>query len=201
MDDYVYQPETDLQQEFQTEEIQAPNLMSSVNCEQQQSTEDPIYSTPVEELDKIEIQRLQNANFVTPNNPYPLGTDPISTPNYLPAVPDPRLFKSYQTSNNIPSPAGYQTKVLPESEDFLEKQNINKKTRQLTDEANKNRTKNDPQFFTRISNAIVGIINDLLSFDMSKKSLVDMFSDDDRLLAIGVIAVIIVIFIIFFNGM
>ncbi len=198
MDDYVYQPETDLQQEFQTEEIQAPNLMSSVNCEQQQ--EDTVYSTPVEELDKIEIQRLQNANFVTPNNPGPFA-DPISTPNYLPAVPDPRLFKNYQAPQNLPPVAGYQSKVLPESEDFNEKQNINKKTRQLTDEANKNRTKNDPQFFTRISNAIVGIINDLLSFDMSKKSLVDIFSDDDRLLAIGVIAVIIVIFIIFFNGM
>jgi hypothetical protein len=141
------------------------------------------FSTSLQELDNLDLIARNDAdsNFVV--NP-----DSASYPNIL----EKPLF----------------IKTMPDKGILLPDKHVNKRTQMLSGDAEhanlvdkeneKYQNRTMKEFVEDIAGSYLGIINDLLSC-RSPYDVVDVFTKDNRLVAMGILFVVISVFFVFFN--
>lgn len=175
MTDYTYNPEFDLTDFAENQDIQTP-----VDLNNRQEIKE---STSLNELDEIELANRNSEHInVIPdqNNMFP---DPLKQPLYQKVVPEGGVFSS-------PDLVNQRTKTMSSRANRVnkEKQDDTKLGSMTVNE-----------LLTVISNSLIGILNDLLTGNWDNQGIISVFTKEQRLFSIGVVFVIISIFFIFFK--
>lgn len=171
MTDYTYKPNYSLDDYTENQDIVLPNQQPNIEA-----------STTLNELDQIDIINRHGDEFAkieSVDNKYP---DILKKPLYTKVVPDGGLLVSPNTSNE--------------------------RTSELTGKANTNTDKKNnnlsnisiKDFASSIANSLMEILNDLLSYKWGEDDFISIFTKEERLLAIGVLFIIISVFLIFFKN-
>lgn len=143
-------------------------------------------STLIKDLDEIEqINRHSDefAKIKTDDNPYP---DILKKPLYTAVVPDGGILTTRHTTNE-------RTSRMTNRANSKEKGNQQMKT--LSNMSLK-------EFSSKISNSLLEILNDLLTFDYSEfenEEFLEIFTKEERLIAIGILLIIVSVFFLFFK--
>jgi len=135
-----------------------------------ETTDEINYSTSLNELDTIELLNRNADNYQ--------GNQVITPDNPYPDILKKPLFMNTVRQGGI-----------------LKKGPSNKK---VTFAPTKFSEMNVSQLANNISESLINILNDLLNFNGTKEEFLNIFTKDNRLLAIGVLFVIISLFILFF---
>ena len=105
--------------------------------------------------------------------------------------------------NIVPTPGITNPDILSKQPLFMK--TVPEKTHdQLVEDIYKNQHKkvniiSIKNFATNIANSLLDILNDILSFNIGHDDFIDIFTKDDRLIAIGILMIIISIFFILFR--
>ena len=171
-DDYVYEPDdTSKVQEYEEDE----------EC----------FVTSLQELDEIEMDmRNQDETDITmaPDNRYP---NVLNEPLFVKTMGPPRgETEKIETVNHIREPL---VSTTPEEETIVEN------ARLIQDRRDKSmKSMSIESFVSSLARSYLDIVNDLLTF-RDLNDLKDIFTKDERLVAIGVLFLAISIFFIFFK--
>lgn len=179
MSDYTYNPNTSLTDYAEHQDILKPK---SINNPQFDLSN--VSSTTLAELDQIELIN-RNTNEISKikanDNQYP---DILKKPLYTSVLPDGGLLVDPNTSNK-------------RTKEYSQKANLDQENKAKTNTISNMTLKN---FASNISNSLIEILNDILSFDWEKDNFIDIFTKENRLLALGVLFIIISVFLIFFKN-
>jgi len=156
----------------------------------QESLESPEkFSTSLQELDNLDLIARNDAD-----NNFVVNPDSASYPNIL----EKPLFIKTMPDKGILLPG---TGDLPGKHKNQRTQMMsgNAEHQNLSDKENeKYQNRTIKEFTEDIAGSYLGIINDLLSC-RSPYDIIDVFTKDNRLVAMGVLFVVISIFFVFFN--
>lgn len=171
MDNYTYNPSN--QELLYSQEPQDLQELQSLQENNNIGTDEPGYSTSLNELDTIEL--------LNRNSDYYVGNQVITPDNNYPDILKRPLFM------NTVRPGG-----------ILKKGNAGSTNKKVTFKPTKFNEMTLGQLSTDIANSLKDILNELINFNGNKEEFLDIFTKDNRLLAIGVLFVIISLFILFF---
>lgn len=175
MSDYTYKPDNTLEDYSENQDILLPK--SNVEA-----------STTLSQLDEMETIEIINRNMdefskvKSVDNPYP---DILKSPLYTRVVPEGGLLINPNKTINT------RTSALSD--------NANK---EINEKIKKNGIGNTSikDFASSIASSLIEVINDLLAYRWGEDDFMDIFTKEDRLLAIGVLLIIISVFFIFFKN-
>ena len=182
MSDYTYNPDFDLTDYAENQDINIPKNVNDYTSDYEE--EDIKESTSLNELDQIELanRNSDQINIIPDeNNQYP---DVLEKPLYKKVVPENGIIEHPSNLTNK------RTKMMSSYANNMSKIESNK-----TDLGSQSVN----ELLSVVSSSLMGIINDLLTNNWGEQGILSVFTKEQRLFSLGVVFVIVSVFFIFFK--